>query len=265
MISDGSTKWMNVYSISHADNFSLQNYTKRPFNTTWFVPQQTIFLSLLIYSWIYFFKKSEVFIPETWELTVHTHCIFFTKLLAKYYKNKDLIFSGLANRSSQMTVTSRLFLLMQSRVKLLVPPLRVPSPSWGDGGGPDMCMAWAEGSDRLEACKDASLCWCLVCSVCSSHPGVCCSLDVCSTGCWLLVGCRSLRSSNSSLFSSSASASSCLLRRSAPNRARMSHITRDNWPCRRGHKITEHPCRFTAETFLWFWTKHLGPKRSSST
>lgn len=135
-------------------------------------------------------------------------------------------------QSTQMTVTSRLFLLMQSRVRLLVPPLRTPSPSWGDGGGPDAFMAWADSGDRLEARKDACL---PVSSVRSSHWDVCCSpwfwsLAACSAGSWPLIGCRSLRSSNSSLFSSSASASSCLLTRSAPKRARMSHIRRDNWP-----------------------------------
>lgn len=157
-----------------------------------------------------------------------------------------------------MTVTSRLFLLMQSRVRLLVPPLRDPSPSWGDGGGPDTFKPLAECSDRLEACKDVSLCWCLVSSACSSHPDVCwsswcCSLAACSRGCWLLVGCRSLRSSSSSLFSSSASASSCLLRRSAPNRARMSHITRDSWPWMKRIQDNMHQRAFTAQTYPTSW------------
>lgn len=171
-------------------------------------------------------------------------------------------------RSTQMTVTSRVFLLMQSRVRLLVPPLRTPSPSWGDGGGPDIFMAWAECSDRLEACKDASLCWCLVSSVCSSHPDVSCwSLASC---CWLLVGCRFLRSSNSSLFSSSASASSCLLRRSAPNSARISHITRDNWPCKERTQdywtCTKmvHSVGFFFHYLQW-WRKQLDPTEGLST
>ncbi len=195
------------------------------------------FLIILIHK----IQKSKMHNARNYRTTVHA-ALFCTKLLmgsTKYLKNKDLIFWGLANlptvQPAQITVTSRLFFLMQSRVRLLVPPLRTPSPSWGDGGGPDKFMPWAECRDRLEACKDASLCWRLVGSVCRSHPDVCgsswCwSLAACSTGCWLLVGCRSLRSSNSSLFSSSDSASSCLLRRSAPNRARMSHITRDSWP-----------------------------------
>ena len=176
--------------------------------------------------------------------TVH---VIASKLLPKYCQKRiHLIRSG-SVQSPQITVTSRFFLLMQSRVRLRVPPLRPPSPSCGDGGGPDPFIAWAGYRDRLEECKDAFLCRCLVASECSSHPGVgcapwCCSLAVWSTGCWVLMGCRSLRSSSSSLFSSSASACSCRLRRSAPNRARMSHITRDNWSWR--------------ETIIWFskWT-----------
>lgn len=161
-------------------------------------------------------------------------------VFGKWQILKKIKISVVANlslaQSTQMTVTSLLFLLMQSRVRLLVPPLRTPSPSWGDGGGPDAFMAWGDSRDRLEACKDGSLSWWLVSSVCSSHRDVCSSpwfwsLSACSAGSWPLIGCRSLRSSNSSLFSSSASASSCLLRRSAPNRARMSHIKRDIWPC----------------------------------
>lgn len=127
-------------------------------------------------------------------------------------------------QSTQITVTSRLFLLMQSRVTLLVPPFCTTSPSCGDAGGPDAHMD----------CKAVSLCCCLD-SPYNSHCDVCCSpwfrsLPRCSTGSRPLDGCMSLRSSNSSLFSTSASASSCLLRRSAPNRARMSHIKQDNCP-----------------------------------
>lgn len=123
-----------------------------------------------------------------------------------------------------MTVTSRLFLLMQSRVTLLVPPFRTASPSWGDAGGPNADMD----------CKGASLCGCLD-SLYNSHWDVCCSpwfrsLSAFSMGGRALDGCMSLRSSNSSLFSTSASASSCLLRRSAPNRALMSDIKQDNCP-----------------------------------
>lgn len=144
-----------------------------------------------------------------------------------------------------MTVTSRLFFLMQSRVRLRVPPLRTPSPSWGEAGGPAAQGAWAECRDRQEACNEASLCWCRGGSVWTSQVDDCwslASLAACSAGGWLLVGWMSLSSSSSSLFSNSASASSCLLRRSAPSRARMSHITRDNWPCRKKNHPIRHIC-----------------------
>lgn len=128
-------------------------------------------------------------------------------------------------QSAQMTVTSRLFFLMQSRVTLLVPPFRTASPSWGDAGGPNAHMDW----------KVVSLCCCCLDSLYNSHGDVCCSpwfcsLSAFSTGGRPLDGCMSLRSSKSSLFSTSASASSCLLRRSAPNRALMSDIKQANCP-----------------------------------
>lgn len=138
-----------------------------------------------------------------------------------------------------MTVTSRFFLLMQSSVRLLLPPLCAASLAWGDRGGLDALVAGADRSDKLQVCEDALLCCCLLGSLCNSQWEVrcspwCCSLTACSTGICLLIGCRSLRISNSSLFSNSASASSCLLRCSAPSNALMSHITWDSWPWETG-------------------------------
>lgn len=155
--------------------------------------------------------------------SIKTQLYFLTNL---FYNTKNCLKSYIC---IQMTVTSRLFLLMHWRVKLRG-PFRSPSPSWGEEWPAQL---GGEARDRLEACKGVSPGWRV-----RSMQGVCSSswswlLTDGSADCWFFVNCRSRRSSNSSLFSSSASANSCLLRRSAPNTACMSHITRDIWPCRR--------------------------------